>query len=73
MIARRKQVFEASGDEEMPLPIEKSPWHFDRNTYISGEHWDAIIEFALMKMPEFGELLEEGSYLNGDFSNWTNN
>lgn len=70
-MARRKQVFVAPGDEDMPLPIEKSPWHFDRDTYIPGEHWDIITEFALIKMPEFGELLEEASYLDGDFSNWS--
>ena len=70
-MARRKQVFEAPGDEDMPLPIAESPWHFGRRTYIPGEHWDLIIEFALMKMPEFGELLEEASFLDGDFSNWS--
>ena len=71
-MARRKQIFEAPGDEDMPLPIEKSPWYIGRATYIPGEHWDKILEFAQEKMPEFGELLEEGSYLDGDFSNWTN-
>ena len=70
-MARRKQVFVAPGDEDMPLPIEKSAWHFGRRTYIPGEHWDKIIEFAQEKMPEFGELLEEGSYLDEDFSNWS--
>ena len=70
-MARRKQVFVAPGDEDMPLPIKKSPWYIGRATYIPGEHWDKIIEFAQEKMPEFGELLEEGSYLDGDFSNWT--
>lgn len=71
-MARRKQVFEAPGHEEMPLPIAESPWHFGRSTYIPGEHWDLIIEFAQEKMPKFGELLEEASFLDGDFSNWTN-
>ena len=71
-MARRKQVFEAPGeDEDMPLPIEESPWHFGRCTYIPSEHWEVIIEFAKDKMPSFGELLEEASYLDGDFSNWT--
>ena len=63
VMARRKQIFVAPG-EDKPLPIEKSAWHFDRRTYIPGEHWDKIIEFALIKMPEFGELLEEGSYID---------
>ena len=70
-MARRKQVFVAPGDEDMPLPIEKTAWYFGRQTYIPGEHWDKIIEFAQEKMPEFGELLEEGSYLDEDFSNWS--
>ena len=70
-MARKKQIFVAPGDEDLPLPIEKSPWHFDRDTYISGEHWDVIVEFAQEKMLEFRELLYETSYLDGDFSNWT--
>ena len=73
-MARRKQVFEAPGeDEDMPLPIEESPWHFGRCTYIPSEHWEVIIEFAKDKMPSFGELLEEASYLEADYSdgNWT--
>ena len=55
----------------MPLPIAESPWHFGRRTYIPREHWDKIIEFAQKMMPEFGELLEEASFLDEDFSNWS--
>ena len=69
-MARRKQVFVAPGEEDKPLPIEKSAWHIGREAIIPKEHWDLIIEFALMKMSEFGELLEEASYLDGDFSHW---
>lgn len=72
-MARRKQVFEAPGeDEDMPLPMEENPWNSGRRAIIPAEHWEVIIDFAKDKMPDFGELLELASYLDGDFSNWTN-
>ena len=49
-MGRRWQIYIAPGDEDMPLPIEKSAWHFDRRTYIPGEHWDKII-FLLAEDP----------------------
>ena len=71
-MARRKQVFEApENDKGLPLPIGKA-WNYGRSALVPAEHWEVIIEFAQKQMPKFGELLEEASYLDGDFSEWTN-
>ena len=72
-MGRLKQVFIAPDkDEYLYAPTEWIGWRFGREAVIHKEHWEIIVEFAQEKMPEFGELLEEGSYLDGDFSNWTN-
>lgn len=71
-MGRFKQIFIAPDkDEDVYTPIEWIGWRFGREAVIHKEHWEIIIEFAQEKMPEFGELLEEVSYLDGDFSNWT--
>ncbi len=69
-MSRRKQIFIAPGKEEEELPMEKTPWNIYREAVLPREHWEVIMEFAKDKMPEFGELLEEASTLDDDFSNW---
>lgn len=38
---------------------------------IPREHWELLIEFANKKLPEYGDLIEKASYLDGDFSKWS--
>ena len=68
---RRKQIYIAPGDEDMPLPIEKSPWHIGREAIIPKEHWDVITEFAERNVPGLAELLELSCYFDEDFSKWS--
>jgi hypothetical protein len=68
---RRYQNFIAPGDEELELPIPKSRWHVGRLACIPREHWELLIEFANEKLPEYGDLLEKASYLDGNFSSWS--
>jgi hypothetical protein len=70
-MGRRHQRFIAPGKEELPLPIPESPWHLERRVRIPAEHWELLIEFAQKKMPEYGDLIEEASYLDGHFSQWS--
>lgn len=70
-MSRIKQVFAAPGSEEEPLPIERSPWHIGRLAILPQEHWGKIIDFVSKNDLEFGELLEQASFLDGDFSKWS--
>jgi hypothetical protein len=70
-MGRRYQRFLAPGKEELPLPIPESPWHLERRVRIPAEHWELLIEFAQEKIPEYGDLIEKASCLDGDFSKWS--
>lgn len=56
------------GEEEKELPIPKSIWHIGGATRIPAEHWDILIELVHEKLPEYGDLFEKASYLDGNFS-----
>jgi hypothetical protein len=70
-MGRRYQNFVAPGNEEIELPIPKSRWHVGRLACIPREHWELLIEFASKKMPEYEDLFEKASYLDGNFSDWS--
>jgi hypothetical protein len=70
-MGRRYQTFVAPGEEEKELPIPKSIWHVGGATHIPAEHWDILIEFVHEKSPEYGDLFEKASYLDGNFSDWS--
>jgi hypothetical protein len=70
-MGRRYQIFVAPGEEEKELPIPKSIWHVGGATHIPAEHWDILIEFVYEKLPEYGDLFESASYLDGNFSDWS--
>jgi hypothetical protein len=71
MGSRRHQRFVAPGDRELPLPIPESPWHVGRLADIPAEHWEILVRYAQKNFPQNGELMEEASYLDGDFSHWS--
>jgi hypothetical protein len=71
MGSRRHQRFIAPGDEGLPLPIPKSPWHLERFTRIPAEHWEILVRYAQENFPQNGELMEEASHLDGNFSHWS--
>jgi hypothetical protein len=70
-MGRRHQVFLAPGEEELPLPVPKCHWHVGRHVRIPAEHWEILIEFFNKKLPEYENLLEKASYLDGNFSDWS--
>ncbi len=70
-MSRLWQIFEAPGPEEQPLPLPPSPWHFGRQARLPQEHWERIIELASKQHSEWGELLEQASYLDGDSTEWS--
>jgi hypothetical protein len=70
-MGRRHQRFVAPGEEGLSLSIPKSPWHLERRVRIPAEHWELLIEFAQKRIPEYGDLIEKASYLDGDFSEWS--
>ncbi|MBR8839114.1 MAG: hypothetical protein DSM106950_35225 [Stigonema ocellatum SAG 48.90 = DSM 106950] len=67
-MSRLCPVFEAPGSEEEELPLPPSPWHFGRQARLPKEHWERIIELAGKQHSHWEELLEQASYLDGDFS-----
>jgi hypothetical protein len=72
-MGRRYQNFVAPGDQEedLDLPIPKTRWHTGRSTFIPAEHWELLVEFANKKLPEYGDLFEKASRLDGNYSNWS--
>jgi hypothetical protein len=70
MGSRSHQRFIAPGDEELPLPILEFPWHVERFTRIPAEHWEILVRYAQENFPQNEELMEETSYLDGNFSHW---
>lgn len=70
-MGRRWQVFIAPGDDEQELSIPESPWHVYREARMPLEHWEVITEFAEKNIPELGKLLESASYLDEDYSKWS--
>jgi hypothetical protein len=70
-MGRRYQSFVAPGDEDLSLPIESSPWHVGRATYIPAEHWEILLDFVHKNLPGYGDLFEKASYLDGNFSDWS--
>jgi hypothetical protein len=72
-MSRMYQCFVAPGDpdEDLELPIDKSPWHTGRSTYIPAEHWEIIVGFLEKKLPVYINLFEKASCIDSDFSDWS--
>jgi hypothetical protein len=70
-MGKRYQCFVAPGDDDLPLPIPKTRWHVERSTYIPAEHWEFLVQYAQEHLGEEAQLMEEASYLNGDYSHWS--
>jgi hypothetical protein len=70
-MSRRQQTFVAPDGENKKFIIPESDWFIEGKSYFPGEHWDILIDFVHEKLPEYGDLFEQASYLNGDFSDWS--
>lgn len=40
------RIFQAPGDEDLPLPAETSSWHLGRQVKMLDGHWNTIVQFA---------------------------
>ncbi|OAD23954.1 hypothetical protein THIOM_000199 [Candidatus Thiomargarita nelsonii] len=64
--------FEAPSSVEGRLPIDQSPWHFERYAQIPLRHWEMLIEFAKEIDADRAIKLEDssvGSFENDDYLN----